>query len=85
MVKVAVSPLLSNVKEYLQAQGVDVVDFDDSDITRFGFAGDLGAIVIDGGEMNLLGMQDTNLAIPVINASGLTEDEISLEIQERLS
>ena len=85
MVKVAVSPLLSNVKEYLQAQGVDVVDFDDNDITRFGFAGDLGAIVIDGGEMNMLGMQDTNLAIPVINASGLTADEISLEIQERLS
>ncbi len=85
MVKVAVSPLLSNVKEYLQAQGVDVVDFDDNDITRFGFAGDLGAIVVSGGDMELLGMQDTNLAVPVINASGLTEDEISMEIKERLS
>ncbi len=85
MVKVAVSPLLSNVKEYLQAQGVEVVDFDDNDITRFGFAGDLGAIVISGGDMDMLGIQDTNLAVPVINASGLTEDEISMEILERLS
>ena len=84
MVKVAVSPLLANVKEYLQAQGVDVVDFDDTDITRFGFAGDLGAIVISGGDMDMLGMQDINLAVPVINASGRTEDEISQEIQERL-
>ncbi len=85
MVKVAVSPLLSNVKEYLQAQGVDVVDFDDNDITRFGFAGDLGAIVVSGGDIDMLGIQDTNLAVPVINASGLTEDEISQEIQDRLS
>ncbi len=85
MVKVAVSPLLTNVKEYLQSQGVDVVDFDDNDITRFGFAGDLGAIVISGGDMDMLGMQDTSLAVPVINATGRTADEISLELKERLS
>lgn len=83
MLKVAVSPLLSNIKEYLQAQGIDVVDFDDNAVTRFGFAGDLGAIVVSGGDSDMLGIQNVSLAVPVINAAGRTADEISLEIQER--
>ncbi|MEW5920812.1 MAG: YkuS family protein [Bacillota bacterium] len=81
MVKVAVSPLLSNVKEYLKAQGMDVVDFDDNTITRFGFAGDLRAIVVSGGDMDLLGIENVNLAVPVINAAGRTAEEISMEIE----
>ena len=85
MVKVAVSPLLSNVKEYLQELGVDVVDFDENDITRLEFAEDLGAIVVSGGDMDMLGIEDMEMDVPVINAAGRTADEISLDIQELLS
>lgn len=81
MFKVAVSPLLTNVREYLEAQGMDVVDFDDEVFNRSGFSGDLLAIVVSGGDMNLLGIEDVELDVPVIDASGRTPEEISMEIE----
>jgi len=81
MVKVAVSPVLSNIQEYLREEGMEVIDFENKNFARL--PGEVSAIVISGGDKNFLGMDDLQAAIPVINAEGRTAEEISVEIKER--
>jgi putative N-acetylmannosamine-6-phosphate epimerase len=81
MIKVAVSPTLSHLKEFLLDEGMKVVDLDDKAINREGEG--ITAIVVSGTDINFLGMQNISAAVPVINAHGLTDEEISAEIKKR--
>ena len=69
MQRVAVEPTLSQVKQYLQAQGLDVTDLNQQ-------ATNADVYVISGQDKDVLGMQDTTTKASVINAEGLTAEEV---------
>ena len=81
MIKVAVSPTLSHLKEFLLDEGMKVVDLDDYTVSRKEEG--ITAIVVSGTDANFLGIQNISAAVPVINAHGLTDREISAEIKKR--
>lgn len=81
MKKIAVQRGLTPVQEYLKEQGYEVepVDFD-----AFSKAQneDYDAIVLTGMNIDFLGMQDTATSAPVIDATGMTPEEIYDQINQ---
>lgn len=73
---IAVEAALSPIKEYLREQGYDVVDLDRAQ-------GTVDAVVVRGTDNNLLGGQDIVTRAPVIEASGLTPEQVGREIERR--
>ena len=73
--KIAIEPALSNVKSYLTENGYDVVSMT-SDLRGY------DAIVVTGLSKNLLGIQDTETKAVVINADGLTPQEIANRLND---
>ena len=81
--KVAVESQLSNVSEYLEHQGYEVMEFQHNQ----GISGQLAnvdAVVITGMDQNYIGMHDIKTPAPVINASGLSPQQIGEMLEERL-
>ncbi|NLX76412.1 MAG: YkuS family protein [Clostridiaceae bacterium] len=81
MQKIAVQRGLTPVQEYLSERGyeVEVVDFD-----AFSKARDeeYDAIVLTGMSKNFLGMEDTATNAPVIDATGMTPEEVCEQIEQ---
>ncbi|MGZ4031039.1 MAG: YkuS family protein [Tumebacillaceae bacterium] len=76
--KVAVEANLSNIRNYLSQQGYDCVQLNEQSA---GAACD--AIVISGADQNLMGIQDATTKVPVINAHGLTPQEVAERLQQQ--
>jgi hypothetical protein len=74
--KVAVERNLRNDKEYFESQGYKVDIFEDTELEDIKSRDKYEAIILSGGNVNLMGMQDTLTSIPVIDASGMTPEEI---------
>ena len=81
MIRVAVSPVLTHVKEALEVQGMDVLDYDEDYISHG--LNELSALVLSGQDSNFLGMQDISAAIPVISAEGRTAGEITELVKDK--
>lgn len=73
---IAVEEALSPVKEYLREQGYQVVDLDRAH-------GAVDAIVVRGTDSNVTGRQDILARAPVIEAAGLTPEQVGREIERR--
>jgi len=80
---IAVEKGLSNVADYLSREGYTVeilsesIDNNASRLDRY------DAIVTADYNTNMLGISDTETKIPVINASGLTPQEIKSMLDQR--
>jgi galactitol-specific phosphotransferase system IIB component len=74
--KVAVEKNLQNVKEYFEKKGYEVDTFDDTQIERIGTLSDYRAVIVSGGNIDFLGIEDTNTKAPVINAKGMSPESI---------
>jgi len=72
---IAVEKNLSNVVDVLETEGYDVVSLESADFEI------VDAIVVSGADINLMNMQDVATAVPVINASGKTANEILVELE----
>lgn len=83
MTKIAIEPALSNVKDYLSGIGykVETIDVNKEAGSLRGY----DAIVVTGLSTNLLGMSNTRSKAPVINADGLTPEEVASKIERGLS
>ncbi|MCX7711365.1 MAG: YkuS family protein [Clostridia bacterium] len=81
--RIAVEPNLTPVREYLSQKGFEVesINFDKESSK---IKGDFDAFVVTGLDTNSLGYNDTTTKAPVINASGLTAEEVYQELQNRL-
>ncbi|MFC4076612.1 YkuS family protein [Salinithrix halophila] len=75
--RVAVEESLKNVSDYLQSQGCQVVSLSDKD--------GCNCCVITGGDKDMMGMQDTASDMAVINAEGMTPEEVYQMVQSRLN
>ncbi len=81
MKKIAVQEGLKPVQEYLKDQGyeVETVSFDAFTKAQ---NENYDAIVLTGMSKDFLGMQDTATSAPVIDATGMTPEEIFEQINQ---
>lgn len=74
---IAVEDNLGPFKEYLAAQGCQIVDVSKAE------GRDVDAIVLSGSDINIMGIQDIIAQAPVINAAGLRPEEVWMQIKQR--
>lgn len=77
--RIGIEPNLTNVKDYLEDQGYECVTLDASNGENLNI---FDAIVITGQDENVMGYDDTNTDAVIIEAVGMTPEEIYDEIQE---
>jgi len=79
MAKVGVEQSLTNVQQALRNKGYDVVELkQESD------AQNCDCCVLTGLDSNVMGIQDTTIKGSVIEANGLSADEVCREVESRL-
>lgn len=79
MAKIGVEQSLTNVQQALRDKGYEVVELkQESD------AKDCSFCVITGIDSNVMGMQDTMTSGSVIEANGLTAEEVCQQVESRL-
>ena len=80
---IAIEPNLTPIKDYLSSKGYDVesIDFDKKSSNN---GGKFDAYIVSGMKRNILGIQDTVTKAIVIDASGLTPEQIYHELKLRL-
>lgn len=79
MAKVGVEQSLTNVQQALREKGYDVVELkQESD------ANGCECCVITGLDSNVMGMADTSIKGSVIEADGMSADEVCQEVENRL-
>jgi galactitol-specific phosphotransferase system IIB component len=83
-IKVAVEQNLTPVKDYLSKMGYSV---DTVDMSReFSKSMDkYDAIIVTGMNKNFLGVEDVNTGAVIIDAKGLTAEQVVKEMENRLS
>jgi hypothetical protein len=77
MPRVAVENNLEHLKQVLQSNGFDVVDLKGENVPE------CDCCVISGIDQNMMGMANRATDVSVVNASGLSDDEIVQEVRER--
>jgi Uncharacterised protein family (UPF0180) len=79
MAKVGVEQSLTNIQQALREKGYDVVELkQESD------AQNCDCCVITGIDSNVMGMQDTLTKGSVIEANGLSADEVCSQVESKL-
>lgn len=81
MSRIAIEANLSPYQEYLSRQGYQVDTLDASNIKQ-GAQNNYSAIVISGMDQNLMGIQNVVQNCPVINASGLTPEQVHERLRQ---
>lgn len=82
MKKIAVERELGNICNYLKEKGYSVQElskdmkYNSKELDKF------DAVVLSGLSENVIGVQDTLTSIPVINADGLTEEQIKMQLDK---
>ena len=76
--KVAIEPNLSPIQEYLSRQGYNCVTLNGTMTNVQG----IDAIVISGADKNVMGIQDVAVNCPVINAEGMTPEQVANRLQQ---
>jgi len=74
---IAVEDNLTPVRDFLAAQGCRIIAVERVKDTR------VDAVVISGADQNLMGMEDIDTKAPVIDARGLSPQDVWSEIQQR--
>ncbi|MEW6662525.1 MAG: YkuS family protein [Bacillota bacterium] len=83
MQRIAVEGALNDVKDILKANGYEVVNLDPLSRSQAELR-NCDAIVLTGMDRNFAGHQDVQTNAVVIDASGMTADEILNQVQNRL-
>lgn len=78
MAKIAVEDSLNSVKSALQNSGHEVVTMSEN-------VGDCACCVISGQDKNMMGIADRATSASVINADGMSTDEIVRRVDQSLA
>lgn len=76
--RIVVEEGLEPVQRYLQDQGYEVVN-----LNRQTPDGRYDCYVITGTDENVMGMQDLTVDVPVVDARGMTPEEVYRHVQQR--
>lgn len=80
MSKIGVEESLTNIQEALREKGFDVVE-----IKQEADAKNLDCCVVTGLESNVMGISDTSIKASIIDADGLTADEVCQQVENKLN
>ncbi|QUI24300.1 YkuS family protein [Vallitalea pronyensis] len=81
MKHIAVERELTPIREYLEEKGYDVETFEGTVEDAWEHYSDIEAIVITGMSEDMLGIQDTLSKAIVIDADGMTPEEVEERIE----
>jgi hypothetical protein len=81
MTKIAVEQSLNHIKKILEQNQFEVVDLN---VTQQTYVSDISCCVISGQDKDVMGIADKQADLPVINAHGLTENEVLQQVTERV-
>ncbi|TRZ38584.1 YkuS family protein [Niallia circulans] len=80
MARIGVEQSLTNISEALREKGHEIINLQqESD------AQGCDCCVVSGIDSNVMGMQDTQLQGSVIEANGLSADEVCQQVEQRTS
>ncbi|GHH98368.1 YkuS family protein [Neobacillus kokaensis] len=79
MAKIGVEQSLTNVSQALREKGYEVVEIKQESDAR-----NVDCCVVTGLDSNVMGMHDTVTKAPVIDANGMSADEVCREVESRL-
>ncbi len=77
--RVAVEQSLTNVSDALRQRGYEVVEMNSAHDAE-----NCSCCVVTGFDSNVMGMQDTSTKAPVIEANGLSADEVCRQVEQRV-
>lgn len=77
--RIAVEDGLAPVQRYLQENGYDVVS-----LNKQVEIGGCDCCVISSSDENMMGMQDVMTNVPVIDARGMTPEEVYRQVNEKV-
>lgn len=77
--KIGVEQSLTNVSDALRSKGYEVIPLsNESDVK------DVDCCVVTGMDSNIMGIQTTSTEVPVIEASGLSAEEVCQKVESKL-
>jgi hypothetical protein len=79
MAKIGVEESLTNIQQALREKGYDVVE-----IKQESDAQNCDCCVVTGLDINMMGMHDTVTKGSVIDANGMSADEVCQQVESRL-
>ncbi|MDP4163271.1 MAG: YkuS family protein [Bacillota bacterium] len=79
MAKIGVEQSLTNIQQALREKGHDVVE-----LKQEADAKDCEFCVVSGIDSNVMGMQDSTTNASVIEANGLSADEVCQQVENKL-
>ncbi|MFD1705310.1 YkuS family protein [Siminovitchia sediminis] len=78
--RIGVEEGLNNVSQALEAKGFEVVTLaNDSELNN------VDCCVVTGMNSNLMGIQTTSSEVPVVEASGLSANEVCQKVEQKLN
>ena len=83
MKKVAVQNGLTTISDYLCKEGYTVREFDNRKKNAGNFLNKYDAVVVTGENQNIMGIEGTITSTPIINATGMTAEEVVQRIEEK--
>ncbi len=83
MKRVAIEDALGNVSKYLSEQGYEIVSLDPHTQTGAELQ-NCDAIVVSGGDSDLMGINNVLTKSPVIEARGMSPEQVHDELQRRI-
>ena len=82
MKKVAVQKGLSPINDYLCEEGYTVKEFDNRKKNAGNFLNKYDAVVVTGENQNIMGIENTISSTPIIDATGMTAEEVKERIEK---
>ncbi|WP_366923961.1 YkuS family protein [Metallumcola ferriviriculae] len=79
--RVAVEQTLRNVGQFLSEKGYEIASLDPLSESKAELH-NVNAVIISGQDENLMGMEDTKTRVPVIDARGMTPENIYQHLQQ---
>lgn len=83
MKNIGVQKGLTEVTDYLRNQGYTVKDLGENIQNSSSQWGNLDAIIVADYNNDMMGYSDTSAKIPIINASGLTAEEVKWQLDRQ--
>ena len=82
MKKIAVQKGLSPIKDYLSEEGYTVKEFSNRKKNAGNFLNRYDSVVVTGENQNIMGVENTISRTTIIDASGMTGEEVKNQIEK---
>ena len=82
MKKIAVQKGLKPIEDYLSEEGYTVKEFDNRKKNAGNFFNKYDAVIVTGENQNIMGIEDTISKTSIINATGMTGEEVKNQIEK---